>query len=169
MAALTLAAALLLPVFPHTGTELEAWYADWQSAPAQSSELLMALMDMRGRHPCFPEVCQLEEVMPTADYVGAVVAPPPDNSGMGSNVEQWRNLVAAYTGWDVDRMLRIMSCESGGNPNAYNGATGVAGLFQIHPLWQKVWPGDYFDPWTNVAVAYQIWLVQGYGAWVCQG
>ena len=88
---------------------------------------------------------------------------------MGDNVEQWRGLVAAYPLWDVDRMLRIMACESGGNPNAYNGSTGVAGLFQIHPLWQKAWPGDYYDPAINVAVAYQVWLEQGYRAWVCRG
>lgn len=97
---------------------------------------------------------------------GNVVAPPP----MIAGVEQWRDLVAAY--WPpehVDRMLRIMKCESGGNPNAYNPGHGEKGLFQIHPLWQKAWPGNYYDPWTNAAVAYQIWLTQGYAAWVCKG
>lgn len=161
---------LTVALFFHTTAELTDWYSVWLSTPETSDIKVELLRDMEARHPCFPEVCQLEEVMPTADYVGAVATPPPANSGMGTNVEQWRNLVAAYFPAEhVDRMLRIMACESGGNPNAYNGSTGVAGLFQIHPLWQKPWPGDYYDPWTNVAVAYQVWLEQGYRAWVCRG
>lgn len=95
---------------------------------------------------------------------GDVAAPPPT-----TGVEQWRQLVAAYTRWDVDRMLRIMECESHGNPAAKNPRSSATGLFQIMGFWQKVWPGDYTDPQTNVAVAYQIWLAQGYRAWVCRG
>ena len=74
--------------------------------------------------------------------------------------------------WDephTSRMLRIMACESKGDPRAFNGRTGVKGLFQIHPLWQKPWPGDYYDPWTNAAVAFQVWREQGYRAWACKG
>lgn len=93
--------------------------------------------------------------------------------GMGNgDVEQFRPMVAYYWGKHgaTDRMLRIMRCESGGNPNARNVSTDVRGLFQVrYPLWSKMWPGDYYDSWTNVAVAYQIWLSQGYGAWACKG
>lgn len=93
--------------------------------------------------------------------------------GMGSGyVEQWRTMVAYYWGKHgaTDRMLRIMRCESGGNPNAWNRSTDVRGLFQVrYPLWSKPWPGNYFDPWTNAAIAYQVWLVQGYRAWACKG
>jgi len=84
-------------------------------------------------------------------------------------VEQWRPMVAYY--WPaahVDRMLRITKCESNGNPRAVNPRSGAAGLFQIMPFWKRVWAGDYLDPWVNAATAYQIWLVQGYGAWVCK-
>lgn len=95
-------------------------------------------------------------------------APKPET--LTGGVEQWRGMVAHFSGWDVDRMLRIMACESGGVPNITNRqGSGAAGLFQIMPFWQSVWPGDYFDPWINAAVAYQIWLQQGYGAWVCRG
>lgn len=111
-----------------------------------------------------------KEVMPSepdrnpSEPVGPVATPPPANG-----VEQWRGLVAAYFPPEaVDRMLRIMACESGGDPGAHN-PSGASGLLQIMPFWQKAWPGDYFDPSTNVAVAYQIWLQQGYGAWVCKG
>lgn len=92
--------------------------------------------------------------------------------GMGSNVEQWRSMVAYYWGKHgaTDRMLRIMRCESGGNPNARNVRTDVRGLFQVkYPLWSKLWPGNYYDPWTNAAIAYQVWLSQGYRAWACKG
>lgn len=88
----------------------------------------------------------------------------------GPGVEQWRALVAFF--WPpehIDRMLRIMACESGGDPYADNPRSTALGLFQIMGGWQATWPGDYTDPWTNAAVAYQIWLTQGYGAWVCRG
>lgn len=166
MTALALTAVLTLPFQPHTTAELSDWYSDWLSTPAVSSVMLAELEDMKSRHPCFPEACLAATVETNPARANPTVAAP---SGMGSDVEQWRGLVAAYTGWDVDRMLRIMRCESGGNPYAYNGRTGVAGLFQIHPLWQKAWPGDYYDPATNVAVAHSVWLEQGYGAWVCKG
>lgn len=88
---------------------------------------------------------------------------------MGSNVEQWRSLVAAYFGSETDRALCIMSHESGGNPNATNPSSGAAGLFQHLP---KYWsdraakagrPGaDIYDPEANTAVA--AWL-QATGGW----
>lgn len=71
--------------------------------------------------------------------------------------------------WAAERMVRIAACESRFIPTAVNGRSGAAGIWQIHPLWQRPWPGDYFDPWTNGAVAYQVWLVQGFSAWVCRG
>lgn len=93
-------------------------------------------------------------------------APPPLPV---SGVEQWRTMVEWF--WDephTSRMLRIMDCESGGDPSAKNPRSSATGLFQIMGFWQKVWPGDYTDPWTNAAVAYQIWLSQGFAAWVCK-
>lgn len=99
-------------------------------------------------------------------------APAPSYSPYSWEIEQWRPMVAFYWGkhglGHVDRMLRIMRCESRGLPWAYN-RSGASGLFQIMPFWQRAWPGDYFNPWTNAAVAYQIWLTQGYAAWVCRG
>lgn len=94
---------------------------------------------------------------------------PPPIEVTVTGVEQWRGMVDYY--WDgehVERMLNIMDCESKGDPYAYNPKTGVKGLFQIHPLWQKPWPGNYYNPWTNAAVAYQVWLEQGYRAWACK-
>lgn len=90
-------------------------------------------------------------------------------------VEQWRHIVEYFwPSWAVERMMRIMDCESKGDPNAKNPHSSATGLFQIMGFWQKKWPGDYTDPWTNGAVAYQIWLeADKYGSpfdpWVCKG
>jgi hypothetical protein len=114
---------------------------------------------------CLTETEFLERTAPPP----AVVAPSPVSVAV-TGVERWRPMVEWF--WDepdTSRMLRIMHCESRGDPSAYHPRTGVKGLFQIHPLWQKPWPGDYYDPWTNAAVAYQVWLEQGYWAWVCKG
>ncbi len=54
----------------------------------------------------------------------------------GPAVEQWRSEVVAaiarYGGpaTDVPKFLRVMKCESGGDTNAYNEASGASGLMQ---------------------------------------
>jgi transglycosylase-like protein with SLT domain len=164
MATLALTAALVLPIHGHTVDQLEAWQDDWsaRAADTQSVDLMDERRDMRGRHPWYFDP---EPQVQIARNLGSSNRPPPS-----AGVEQWRTLVAAYFPPDhVDRMLRIMDCESGGNPWAKNPHSSATGLFQIMASWQKSWPGDYTDPWTNVAVAYQIWLTQGYAAWVCRG
>lgn len=161
MIALILTATLWL----HSTAELSDWYAEWLATPATSDVKMLELTDMEQRHPCFPVACVMA---PT----NSVQIGTPLVVGGGDAVERWRPLVAYF--WPaehVDRMLRILACETvpAGNPNSVNPDSGAAGLFQIMPQWQRTWPGDYFDPWTNVSVAYQIWLVQGYRAWVCKG
>lgn len=94
-------------------------------------------------------------------------------------VEQWRSMVAYFWGKHgvahVDRMLRIMWCESRGRWWVMNEqGSGAEGLFQIMQFWKKQWPGDYKNPWTNAAVAYQIWLEADrygdpYRPWACSG
>lgn len=94
-----------------------------------------------------------------------------------SSVEGWRSLVAAhFAPGDVDRALRIIWCESRGNPGATNSRSGAAGLFQHLPRYwadrsaAAGWGGaDVYDPQANVAVA--AWLVYrggGWGHWVCR-
>ena len=93
------------------------------------------------------------------------LAPQPSRR-IGSNVEQWRPLVAAHFPTDaVDRMLCLMFYESGGNPNAQNPNSSAAGLFQIMGFWWDEYGGDRYDPETNVALARTIYDLQGYGAW----
>lgn len=124
--------------------------------------------------PCAPDLIHyMPFCLTPAEYV-ALTAPPVPATVTPvvavSGVEQWRAMVAFY--WNephTSRMLRIMECESHGEPTAKNPRSSATGLFQIMAFWQKKWPGDYTDPWTNTAVAYQIWLTQGYPAWVCKG
>lgn len=72
--------------------------------------------------------------------------------------------------------MRVMACESGGNPLAKNPRSSASGLFQhLARLWPERsvkagWPGaDIFDPEANIAVA--AWLYYyggGPGHWVCK-
>lgn len=103
--------------------------------------------------------------------VTAVPAPPPaepPSSPPPSGVEGWRGLVAAHFPADaVDTMLRIMACESRGDPGARN-PSGATGLFQIMPFWADhygVSVQALHDPDTNVRVAKGVWDQQGYAAW----
>ena len=88
---------------------------------------------------------------------------PYDNSSneFRWEVERWRPVVDMYFPEDrVDWALRIMECESGGDPNAKNPRSSASGLFQ-HLA--RLWPAraeaagfadsDVFDPFANIAVA----------------
>lgn len=95
-------------------------------------------------------------------------------------VEAWRPLVATYfQAADVDRAMRVLACESGGDPNARNRTSGASGLFQHIPrFWaERSTAAGYggesiFDPVANVAVA--AWMIYDYPTggwqhWVCKG
>ena len=101
----------------------------------------------------------------------------------GAQVEQWRPLVEQaiehFGGplTDVPRFLRIMQCESGGNPDAYNEQSGASGLMQhLHPpYWQaRARSAGYagaspFNAEANIyASAYIIYRSPGsWQHWVC--
>jgi len=97
------------------------------------------------------------------------VAPPP----APRPVDEWRSLVSAYFATsDVELALRVISCESGGDPNAQNPRSGAAGLFQHIP---RYWdaraaaiglPGaSIFDPVANVSAAAWLVYTEGWGPW----
>lgn len=91
-------------------------------------------------------------------------------------VERWRPVVAMYFPADrVDWALRIIECESHGDPMAKNPTSTASGLFQhLASLWDERtraagWEdADVFDPFANIAVA--AWLLDtgGPGHWVCK-
>ena len=97
-------------------------------------------------------------------------------------VEQWRSLVTRYFPSNrVEEALRIIDCESNGDPDAVNPYSNASGLFQFLPsTWASTAPkagwGGYsvFNPEANVASA--AWLANRYEelgnyywrAWSCR-
>lgn len=85
--------------------------------------------------------------------------------------EEIVSIIASYP-WPLDSALRIVTCESKGDPNAYNRTSGATGLFQILPYWHswRVQPGaSLWDPAENVRVAYQLWSEQSWQPWIVGG
>ena len=88
-------------------------------------------------------------------------------------VEEWRSLVSTYFAPEhVDLALTIISCESGGDPNAQNPSSGAAGLFQHIPRYWDArvaaagMPGaSIFDPIANVAASAYLAYSDGWGHW----
>ena len=89
-----------------------------------------------------------------------------------AQVEQWRSLVASiWPASQVDNVLAVMQCESGGDPNAHNtNGEDSRGLMQInvgpgaHTQWASY---NLFDPTTNLQLAYQLWQQSGWAPWSC--
>lgn len=100
-----------------------------------------------------------------AEVVAAVIRSNP------TRPQDWRPIVELYfQPRHVERALRVMRCESGGDPDAKNPRSSASGLFQhLGSLWvaraeQAGWAGaDVFDPHANIAVA--AWLVYQGGGW----
>ncbi len=110
---------------------------------------------------------------PTTPTTSPPATNPPTTSGGGGgtysgSAEQWRSLVSQFfPGNRVDEALRIIDCESNGNPNAENPYSGAAGLFQFLPsTWATTAPSagyagaSVFDPEANIASA--AWLANRY-------
>ena len=157
--ALVLVAVTLL----HPVDALDEWWEEWTAAAVDSFtvETLAEYTDMATRHPRFFG----RRVPHTHSRQSSIRQPT--WSGI---VEQWRPLVAAY--WPaglVDTALCIIDKESRGNPNADNPRSTARGLFQILRSWPLNFGyayADLYDPTINTDLAYRIYLIQGWGAWV---
>lgn len=128
---------------------------------------------------------------PPSSTAPTTTSPPPAStttSGGGGSwdhppaVERWRSLVQAFfPSHRVEEALRIIDCESNGDPDAYNPYSGASGLFQFIPsTWATTSPragyagASPFDPEANVASA--AWLANEYQkegkyywqAWSCR-
>jgi len=90
-------------------------------------------------------------------------------------VEMWRPVIEQYFEVDqVDTALRVMACESGGDPTVKNLHSSASGLFQhLDRYWDDRataagFPGaSVFDPEANIAAS--AWLQQNHGwfHWSC--
>ena len=158
--------------YAHTDAELDTWRDGWGRRVLTTGlrpGLMAEYVDMARRHPCqMRGVCRAPAPRPSAPQV------------YSAGVEQWRPLVATYfRPGDVDRALRIMRCESGGDPNImhdFSNPASASGLFQhLGKYWatRSAAAGyagvSIFDPTANVATA--AWLRDqrgGWSHWVCR-
>lgn len=163
--AILLAVLLPLPASGHSIEEIEAWETDWFSRVEEqdfvlSIELAEEAADFRSRHRWYFYPKPVEARVAPVAYSGPI------------GVEQWRSKVALYFPDDqVDRALRVMACESGGNPSAYN-RSGASGLMQVLSSWADNFgyqPADLFDPDTNLYIASLLYFDGGWRHWVCKG
>ncbi|NND84778.1 MAG: transglycosylase SLT domain-containing protein [Acidimicrobiia bacterium] len=109
-----------------------------------------------------------EDTPPTPTTVAEATWIPP------TSVERWRPLLLDFFApSDVERALRVMWCESRGEPGAVHPTSGATGLFQHLPeFWDERSAGAGFDgrsakdPEANIAVAG--WLVarDGWRHWL---
>lgn len=81
-----------------------------------------------------------------------------------SPYEEYIYSACAQHGCDGGQLVRVMYCESGGDPGAVNPVTGDYGLFQIN---LGVW-GPITDPYAQIEFAAEKFASgQGY-LWICQ-
>lgn len=90
----------------------------------------------------------------------------PETEVLGTHHDSYYSLLARYD-WDANLMYRIMKCESGFNPRAYNpewhrGCQGSFGLLQVACVHRYT---GLSDPEKNIQAAYEIWQKQSYWAW----
>lgn len=82
--------------------------------------------------------------------------------------------ICAY-GWNCETALRIAQCESELLPRAISWTGDSYGLFQIHRETWEAWLNrrgfDFESSWwvaeRNIAMAYEVWLEQGWAEWDC--
>lgn len=94
------------------------------------------------------------------------VATPAPRKPVANGCERYRPVFEQY-GWDVRTAIAICKAESGGNVYALS-PTRDRGLMQINAVHaDKV---DYrlsrlYNPYTNIKVAYSVYLSQGWHGW----
>lgn len=159
---------------------LAAWHQAWalEATGMLTLDLLGVWRWYRDNYPCQATLpCPPPPQKVTRSTIRAVAEPSGVDTGMGGDVEQWRSLVAAYfPAEQVDAALRIMACESGGNPNAYN-PSGASGLMQVLSSWADNFgyaPADLFIPEVNLRIARYLYddsINRGlrlFSHWVCR-
>jgi len=143
----------------------------------QLPELTQPLVAYRSQQA---ELTEVRRLMTLRAINGPYTTPAGAAAGhhrLRPQVERWRPLVEWYFPADrVDWAMRVMACESGGDPLAKNPHSSARGLFQhLARYWPERavaagWAGaDIFDPQANTAVAAWLLATGGPGHWVCRG
>ena len=160
------------PAFAHPIDELEEWIDGWETEAVElgeSDEWLDEWQDMAERHGCyFHDDCRI--IVKNASS--------PRTSTWTGTVEQWRTLIALHFPNEIDTAMRIIACESGGNPNAKNGSSTAAGLWQfLRSTWDRAArstgsptyaQGGPYDPvWATINAAWLRARGSGWNQWEC--
>ena len=161
----------MVAVLFHPTADLEEWVDDWNTQEIEiiaTGEWLADWQQMAERHGCFFHGrCYRpgRSARPSIPYKGSV--------------EQWLPLVMSYfSGADVDIAMRIISCESRGNPNAKNRSSTAAGLWQfLRSTWDRAAratgspsysAGGPYDPvWATINAAWLRARGSGWNQWEC--
>jgi hypothetical protein len=146
------------------------------SAPAAATETAEFAEALGAYRTIQREMAEQKQAELLADLL--IVNGPYDDitSEFTWTVDRWRPIVEMYFPEDwVDWGLRVIECESHGDPEAKNPTSTASGLFQhLGSLWDgrtaaAGWDGaDIFDPIANIAMA--AWLLDNGGPnhWVCK-
>lgn len=119
-----------------------------------------------------PEFVEIQEepkpVAPTPEPPKATVQKVTTPKIQMASVEQWRPLVAKYfPANQVDNALKIMACESKGNPNSVS-RTNDHGLMQIHNG-LAAYGQQIYNPEFNIRLAYTNYYARrGWQPWSCR-
>lgn len=93
------------------------------------------------------------------------------SGSFSGSVEYWRPYVVAAAskyGADSDQLMRVMSCESGGNALAYN-PSGASGLFQFMPSTYYGNGGhDIWNGYEQIEIAAKMFANGQARQWVCK-
>lgn len=123
--------------------------------------------------PSYPIIYQAEASEPIKPVIKPLEAPTLKvevESDEWGDCEKYRPIFAKFD-WDIERMLKVCECESGGNPNAENlkAPDNSHGLLQInlHGELAKERPSEQElrNPEKNIEFGYKIYKGQGYRAW----
>ncbi len=170
------------PAYAHTDEQLDEWKLGWARRvivsglivhwwDSQAVDLAAEYEDWATRHPRY-----FGRLAPTPTHTHPR-APQPSN--VGSSVERWRPLVEAhFRAGDVDTALRIIACESRGNPDAKNPGSSAAGLWQfLKATWNRVAQstgsptynerGPYDPTWATINAAWLRDRGSGWNQWEC--
>jgi hypothetical protein len=160
------------PASAHPHDELIAWQNAWvgevMAEGGLTPEMVEAWVHMREAHGCDWPRANCVFVQPQARSVT-----PPSDQTHSYDVEQWRPLVESYfQPADVPWAMRVMACESRGDPYAKNPRSTASGLFQMVRYW---WSGasaypafDPFNPEANIRAAAWLFYEEGASQWVCR-
>ena len=103
-----------------------------------------------------------------AAMVGGMLAAP--RMAQAQDVPYADVVTEAAWRWGVEPnwLIRVMMCESGGDPYAVNPVTGDTGLFQFNPnTWEAYGGGDIWNAWEQADKAAMMFSMGLAHLWVC--